>query len=118
MGEVLAVIFKRVEGFVLDLLGRPSAGGDLLHVVVGNLQAGGECSFVGGLPVVIDEGDRNPVDVERILAVAERDAIEPAATIGPRVLAGLAYGRCKFFELNAFQVLVERLAAVWLTHKK
>ena len=58
MGEVAAVIFKHLEGFVLDLPARPSAGGDLLHVVAGNLQAGSEGSFVGGLPVVIDEGDR------------------------------------------------------------
>ena len=109
--------FKRVEGFVLDLRARPSAGSDLLDVVAGNFQAGGEGSFVGGLPVVIDQGDRKPVDVERILAVAEWNAIDPAVMIGQGVLAGLAHDRCKFFEFNAFQVLVERLAAVWLAHK-
>ena len=33
MGEVVAAIFKHVEGFVLDLPACPSAGGDLLDVV-------------------------------------------------------------------------------------
>jgi hypothetical protein len=92
-------------GFVLDLAAGSGAGGDLHHVLCRDWQAGHESAVVGGFSFFIGDCDRQQVDVQRILAVAQRDRFDSAVAIGEGALAGLALAHC---------VLVQRRSLIFI----
>jgi len=72
MFKMIAVVFEDVEALVLDFPSRPGAGGDLRHILARDFERGDEGAVVGGFPLGVADGEADPIDVERVLAVAQR----------------------------------------------
>ena len=68
--KVIAVGLEDVERLVLDLPPRPAAGGEFDDCVGTDGQIGDEAVALGRLTLGVDDLDLEPVDLERILAVA------------------------------------------------
>ena len=76
----VAVVFQYVEALVLDLPARPAAGDDLGDIVLGDGKAGHPGHGIFDLALGVDTLEGNPVDQDRVLAVAQRDRLDPAIT--------------------------------------
>ena len=85
--EVIAVVLEHVEGLVLDLPARSAGRGELGDIGLVDPQVCDEAVPVGHLAGRVDNLDLEPVDQERILAVADRDAAQPAVAVGLDVAA-------------------------------
>ena len=80
--EMVAVVLEHVEGLVLDLpTGAPARGkpGDVAPI---DGQIGDEAVAAGDVAGRVDDLDVEPVDGERVLAVADRQVGEPAVAMG------------------------------------
>ena len=89
--EIVPLGFQGVEGLVLDFPPRPSGGGEVFDVVGVDRQIGDEAIAIGDLAVGIADGDFQPVDLERILAVADRQAQHPAPSVSEEFFATLDF---------------------------
>ena len=118
VGQVVAVVLQHVEAFIFDLPSGPGAGRDLRHVIRRDGQAGHESAVIGGLSLGIEDAEPKPVDVHRVLAVAQRDSLDPAVAIGPAEVAGPALGHAAFFQRRALDIFIQRLVAVPLAHEE
>jgi len=78
--EFASVVFRYVESFVLDFPARPAASDDLGDIVfeTGRLvtQAMEDLTFALG----VDNFEADPVDQHGVLAVAQRNGLDPAVT--------------------------------------
>jgi hypothetical protein len=79
MPEVVLIAFglEDVEGLVLDLPPRPTAGGELGDRVRADRQICYESVAIRRLAPGVDDLDVQPVDPERILAVSQRHVMQP-----------------------------------------
>ncbi len=80
--EIVALGFEHVEALVLDLPAGAATSGEVGNIVRGDGQRGDPGILVGDLAGAIDDLERQPVDDERVLAVTDRDALEPAIAVG------------------------------------
>jgi len=117
VSQIVAVVFQHVEALVLDLPTGPGAGRGLHHVVRRHRQTGHESPVIGGFPRFIGDGDPQPVNRERILAVAQRNRLDPAVAISQAALAGLALDHRALVQRRSIHILVQRLVAVPLAHE-
>src|SRR5689334_1599187 len=69
--EVVAVGLEDAEAFVLDLPSGPGAGHDLGDGVAGDGQRGHESTAVRDLALGVREGDTDPADEHRVVAVTQ-----------------------------------------------
>ena len=109
--EIVPLRFQGVERLVLDFPPRPSGGGEFLDVVGVDRQIGDEAVAIGDLAVGIADDDFQPIDFERVLAVANGHARHPAPSVGEALFSTL-HGLGQRRNLDADQVLVSRLVAV------
>jgi hypothetical protein len=71
--DIITLGFENVEGLVFDLPAGAPERGAFDHGVAANRQVGDEAVAVSDGAVGFDDLDFEPVDFERILAVAQRD---------------------------------------------
>jgi hypothetical protein len=111
--EFVAVIFHHVEGLVLDLPARPAASDDFGHVIFVHRQAGHPGHGIFDAALGIDNLETDPVDQSGILAVAQRNALDPAITARFERLA-LANFFLVALGFGAGDEIVERLVRAFL----
>src|SRR5271154_4950245 len=80
MFELIAVVFQNVEALVLNFPSRPAAGDDFGDVVLGNGNAGHPGHGIFDLSLGVDNLEADPVDQYRVVAVADRNRLDPAVT--------------------------------------
>src|SRR5665213_2933321 len=105
--QVVAVVFQHVEALVFDLPTGPRAGCDLNHVVPGKRQTGYKSAIVSGLSLGIEDADPKPVDVHRILAVAQRNSLDPTVAIGQSAASGPALGHGALVQRRSLDILIQ-----------
>jgi hypothetical protein len=111
--EFVAVIFHHVEGLVLDLPARPAAGGDFGDARLVDRQAGHPGDGIFDAAVAVENLQTDPVDQHGVLAVAQRNTLDPAITAGLDRLA-LADFFFVTLGLGAGDEIVERLVRTFL----
>src|ERR1700761_5772997 len=90
MFEVIAFGFKDVEFFVFDFPAGTAASSGFGDVMGSDRKIGYETVVIGDLAAVgAADFDVEPVDVEGILAVAQRHVMEPAIAIDETGFAAL-----------------------------
>ena len=114
--EVVAVGLQDVEGLVLDLPAGTPAGGDGGGGVLRDGKVGDEAVAVGHLAVGLGDLDLQPVDGERVGAVAQRHAIHPAIAMAAPGRAP-AHGLAHLVQHDAMGVFAQRLVAGRLAHE-
>jgi len=111
--EFIAVIFHHVEGLVLDLPARPAARGDFGDISFVHRQAGHPGDGIFDTAVAVENLEPDPVDQRGVLAVAHRNAFDPAITAGLDRLA-LADFFLVTLGLGSVDEVVERLVRAFL----
>ena len=106
--ELVAVIFEDVEALVLDLPSRPAAGDDLGDVVLGYGKAGHPGHGIFDLSLGVQDLETDPVHQYRILAVSDRNGLDPA--VAARIRRFAASNSLHVAErLGSVDEVVERL---------
>src|SRR5271157_5296482 len=85
--KVVALVLQNVERLVLDLPPRPATGGKVDDRVGTDGQVGDEAVAVCRLAAGVDDLELEPVDRQRVLAVAQRHVMEPAVAMDETLLA-------------------------------
>src|SRR5690349_25073922 len=106
--EVVAVGLEDVEGLVLNLPPGTAAGGEVGDRAGGDGQIGDEGIGIGASALVVEDLDGEPVDLEGIVAGAQRHLGEPAVDVGGR-LAAMADDPAMLREVNAGEIFGEGL---------
>ena len=99
--EIVPFGFEGVECLVLDLPPRPSCGGEVLGGVGVDRQVGDEAVAIGDLVVAIADDDFEPIDVERVLAVADGHALHRSPSVGEALFPPLdGFGQRRNFDAD------------------
>src|SRR5262249_80262 len=76
--EVISVGFEHVEGLILDLPSRPTAGGEFGDALGGHRKISDEAVVVGSLSGVVADLDGEPVYRQGIFGSTQRYCRQPA----------------------------------------
>ena len=95
------MVFQNVEALVLDFPSRPAAGDDLGDIVFGDGKAGHPSHGIFDLSLGVQDLETDPVHQYRILAVSDRNGLDPAVT-----------ARIRHFAASNFLHVAERLGSV------
>ena len=115
--EIVPLRFQGVERLVLDFPPCSSGGGEVLDVVGVDRQVGNEAVARGDLAIGVADDDFQPIDVERVLAVADGHARHPAPSVGEALFSALDdLGQRRNFDAD--QRPVSRLVAVGFADKQ
>src|SRR5712691_3267365 len=87
--DVVSLGLENVEGFVLDLPARTTAGGKFGNIVGADRKVGDEAVAISDFALGVDDLDLEPVDEDGIIAAAERDVADPAVAEDGLFLAAL-----------------------------
>ena len=109
--EIIPLRLQGVERLVLDFPPRSSGGGEVLDVVGVDWQIGDEAVAISDFAVGIADDDFQPIDVERVLAVANGHAGHPSPGVSKALFSAL-HGLGQRRNVDADQVLVSGLVAV------
>ena len=117
VGQVVALGFQRIVVFVLHL---PAGPYDLNDVRFGDLVMGGKGVFINDLAVIPGSGQLAPVDIQGILAIAQRQLIDEAVGIGIALFAFAAFDLEGLDIAGGFQSrhpFIQRLVGIGLAHQ-
>src|SRR5215831_17473244 len=115
MFDVIALGFQDVEGLVFDFPAGTAAGGQSGDVAGADLKIGDEAVAVGHFIVGVEDLDLEPVDLQGILAIAQRNIVDPAVSVCALSLAmpdGLF--ACRKFDACSGNVFPDQGMRGWL----
>lgn len=81
MFDMIAPGFQDVEGLVFDFPAGTAAGGQSGDVGWADLEIGDEAVAIGYFIVGVEDLDLEPVDLQGILAVAQRNIVDPPVPV-------------------------------------
>ena len=87
--DVVTLGLENVEGFVLDLPARTTAGGKFGNIVGADRKVGDEAVAISDLALGVDDLDLEPVDEDGIMAAAQGYVADPAVAEDGLFLAAL-----------------------------
>lgn len=90
MLKMIALIFEHIIVFVLNFLTGTPRGGYVGDIAVVNLMRGRPGILIDSLSLVIGESQFAPIEHQRVVAVAQRQSVHVAVTLGQTVLARFA----------------------------
>lgn len=105
--EIVTLGLEGIEALVLDLPPGATAVGELGHIGLIDRQVGDEAVAVGGLACGVGDFDRQPVDLERIRSVAQRQVAQPTIAID-ETLAPTLGGFLQRRKLDSGEIFLQR----------
>ena len=114
--EIVSVGLEHVEGLVLDLPPRATAGGQFGDAVGGDREIGDEAVVIGSLSLGVEDLDGEPVDQYGIVRATQRHGVQPTVDRGG-AFAAFADGLSMFLQFGAMQVFGDSLMGGGLAGK-